>query len=355
MVSGDAQALTEYRTELDALFDEILFGETNPYELSRWLEKGGGGLLLGAAPISRADGEIVGAVAVEMHPSLRVETSGAAAPLFGFASFVVVTALVGLPALTIALVVASLSGILVSRSLGRRLKPLEETAQEMAGGDLSLRIEDASTDEIGQVGQAFNQMAEQLEDSLYALEAEKEQVETLLQARRDLVANVSHDLRTLIASLSAHLERLAEHPERLDGYLPILNDEAGRVSGLITDLFELSRLDAHELKLDLTVLALTDVIGKVVGSYKPVAWEQRRIVLDARLPELLPSVQADVQRVEQVLVNLITNGLRFTPEGGIITVEAELLERQVEVHVRDTGIGIPAEDLPHIFERSYRG
>jgi signal transduction histidine kinase len=298
-----------------------------------------------------------------MYPSLRLETSGAAAPLVGFVGFVATTALIGLPALAVAFLIASISGVIVSRSLGRRLKPLEDTARRMAGGDLDLRIEDASPDEIGQVGQAFNRMAEQLANSLHALETEKEQVETLLKARRELVTNVSHDLRTPIASLSAHLETLAEHPDRLDDYLPILHDEMTRVSGLMDDLFELSQLDAHELTLDLGPVSLAQVVDKVVASYQAVAWEQRRIVLEADLPpppseapgQGLPPLQADVQRLEQILVNLITNGLRFTPKGGIVTVEAEALNGEVEVRVRDTGIGIPPEDLPHIFERSYKG
>jgi len=259
------------------------------------------------------------------------------------------------PALLLSALVALLSGILVSRTLRRRLAPLEQTALKMAGGDLSLRVADASPDEIGRVGQAFNQMAGQLQDSLQALEAEKAQVEALLRARRDLVANISHDLRTPIASLSAHLETLSEHPERLDVYLPILRDETDRVSGLIGDLFELSRLDARQLELDLAPVALRDVIGRVVTAYKGLAWEQRRIVLEACLPEALPPVWADVQRVEQVLVNLVTNALRFTPEGGIVTVEAKARPQAVEVRVSDTGIGIPREDLPHIFERTYRG
>jgi len=259
------------------------------------------------------------------------------------------------PALLLSAFVAAISGIIVSRSLGRRLSPLEQTAQKMADGDLSLRVDDISCDEIGRVGQAFNRMAGQLQDSLQALEAEKEQVEALLHARRDLVSNVSHDLRTPIASLAAHLETLSEHPERLDRYLPILSDETDRVSGLIGDLFELSRLDARELELDLVPVVLSEVIEKVVTTYKGLSWEQRRIVLEARLPGALPPVQADVQRVEQVLVNLIANGLRFTPEGGVVTIEAKACPHTVEVRVTDTGIGISTEDLPRIFERSYRG
>jgi signal transduction histidine kinase len=151
------------------------------------------------------------------------------------------------------------------------------------------------------------------------------------------------------------LETLSAHPERLEAYLPILREETDRVSGLIDDLFELSRLDACELALDLSPVLLCDVIERVVTTYRRFAWAQRRIVLEARMPDALPTVQADAQRAEQVLVNLVANALRFTPEGGIVTIEAEARPRAVEVRVRDTGIGIPPEDLPHIFERSYRG
>jgi len=260
-----------------------------------------------------------------------------------------------LPPLLLTLAVATVSGLLMARYVARRLRPLEIAATRIADGDLTTRVADRSPDEIGSLGRALDLMAVRLAESLRAVRAEKDRVDALLAARRDLVVGVSHELRTPIATLSAHLETLAEHPGRLGEYLPILRDQTARTARLIDELFELSRIDAGEQKVDLAPVSLPQALETVVASLKRLAWKERRIALEVHLPGSLPAVHADARRLEQIVVNLVGNALRFTPEGGLITIEAAALGREVEVRVSDTGIGIPPHERPHVFDRFYRG
>jgi signal transduction histidine kinase len=342
--------------EWDGLMDMVLKGEENPYELSRMIHMDGESLLLGAAPIKQDGGSINGVILVEMHPAIDLGfDTRRYVPVFVFVAGFLATSSIGVPALLLAMFMAALSGAIVTRSFGRRLMELGNTARSISEGQLSLRVKDTSSDEIGEVGSAFNRMADQLGGLLETLDTEKAHVETLLRTRRELVANISHDLRTPIATIKVHLEDLAKQPERLDEYLPILRQETDRLSAMIKDLFELARLDSHSLEFDMGVVEVDSVIQKVVDNYNSIAWEQHKIILSASLADNLKPIWGDVQRVEQILVNLIINGLRFTPQGGLVTVEAHLQISEIIICVSDTGIGISPEHLPYIFERSYKG
>lgn len=222
-----------------------------------------------------------------------------------------------------------------------------------------------TTDEIGQLAARFNDMAARLARTMADLDAEKQHVENLLTAKQELVANVSHELQTPLASIRGHVESLltvtrvggvsdAELRADEQEYLEIIQDEIDTLSSLIDDLFELSRLEARELELALAPLSLAEVINKMVRGLQKLAWEQHKVSLNAQVPNDLPLVLADGQRLGQILTNLFHNALHFTPEGGVVMITAQVSSDCVEVSVRDTGVGILPEDLPHIFEWFYR-
>jgi len=235
------------------------------------------------------------------------------------------------------------------------LKELASVAQAITNGNLKHRAVVDRPDELGELAHQFNFMADQLQTTLDALQNERDRVAELAHAQQELVANVSHDLRTPLASLKAHIDSLESHPELLRKYLPILQDETTRLARMVDDLFALARLDAQELDVNLTDVELPSLIKKILTSFSDQAWNDHRLVFEIDLPEGLPVVRADPQRLEQVLINLLTNSLRYTPEGGIITVSSKQINGEwVEVRVTDTGIGIPPDDLPYVFDRFYQ-
>lgn len=179
----------------------------------------------------------------------------------------------------------------------------------------------------------------------------------LERMRTEFVANVSHELRTPLTALRGFTETLLEgadeDPQTRRHFLSIMRKEADRLTALIEDLLDLSRLESGRLKVKLAEVALAELCADVVERLRPRA-EQGGISLHLELPADLPSVRGDRDRLAQVLVNLVDNGIKYTPRGGEVRVTAQPEESAVRVLVRDTGIGIPRADLSRVFERFYR-
>ncbi len=236
--------------------------------------------------------------------------------------------------------VAIVLGVAFSRSLAQPLSRLAAAARAIAANDLTQRVQPGGTAEVVEVGHAFNEMAASLE------KAE--------ELRRNLVADVAHELRTPLSVLQGNLSGL------LDGVFPLemaevarLYDETRLLSRLVDDLRELAQAEAGQLHLDLHPIDVADVVRSTVEAFSAIAAEQQ-VILTSKAPSDVPPARADRERLAQVLRNLLANALRHTPPGGAIRVTASSRPGWVEVNVSDTGEGIAAEDLPHVFDRFWR-
>jgi signal transduction histidine kinase len=217
---------------------------------------------------------------------------------------------------------------------------MAQAARRMETGDYSTRVHTPSRDEVGQLAEAFNTMSGELEG-----------VERL---RRDLVANVSHELKTPITAIRAHLENLLDGVEQPDPEtLQVMLAQSERLGRLVDQLLDLSRLESGDVPLDRSPVPIAPLVSQVLSEID-VARTDRGVAVTSEVPEDLPPALAARERVHQVLFNLVDNAVRYTPSGGAVTVSAHRHNGSVEIEVHDTGVGIPAEHLPRLFERFYR-
>jgi signal transduction histidine kinase len=256
---------------------------------------------------------------------------------------------------------SALFSYLVARRTTQRLERLTEATSALRRGDYDARVEVVGEDEVAQLQADFNAMAEELEQTLHALETERDKVARLLEARRELVATVSHELRTPVATVRGYLDSLQEGweedapPTTLHHDLAIMEQEMTRLQALIEDLFTLARAEVQGLTLEVGETDVGEIVRRRVDAFAPLAWNRERVEVVAELPPELPPALADPGRLEQVLTNLLRNALRHTPPGGIVAVVARAEEESLCLEVCDTGEGIAPEELPHIWERFYRG
>lgn len=262
--------------------------------------------------------------------------------------------------LLLSLPFVALVSFVATRPLVERISTLMHATAELKDGNYAVRVPVESTDEVGRLQQNFNVMAGDLERARKSLEAERDTVATLLRSRRELVASVSHELRTPVATIRGYLESAQAHwddtpPATLRDDLGILEREVIRLQWLIEDLFALSRAETRALELHCAPVASGAVARRVVETVAPLAWQTARVEVTAHVATDLPLAVADHVRLQQVLRNLLHNAVRHTQPGGIVAVTAHEEPDAIVLAVSDTGEGIPADELAHVWERFYRG
>jgi signal transduction histidine kinase len=242
-------------------------------------------------------------------------------------------------------------GYFITRSMTDRLRTLSEGAERIARGDLSTRVEVQGRDEISRLTQSFNAMAKDLQ----AVDEEKAKLEL---TRRNLVAWVSHDLRTPLASMRLMLEALVDNivpdEETQKRYLDNTLNEIHNLDQLIDSLFELAQLDIKDIQLDYMTFSLSELLSDIVSSAS-AKLERKQISLNCTIHPEADIVTAAPDKIQRVLMNLLDNAIKYTPSGQSIAVRTSPTPEGTQVIVTNTGITIPPEQLPKLFESFYRG
>ena len=286
-----------------------------------------------AVPLNNADGQVIGQLLVE----------GGMGGQGGLNSAQLLTRLTrsSLIGALIGTGLALLTALLLSYQLLKPVNQLTHAAASMAKGDLSQRVEAGEGDELSTLGRAFNQMAASLQ------RAEGN--------RRVMTADVAHELRTPIAVQRAHLEALQDgvYPLTAENLQPVL-DQTEMLALLVDDLRTLALADAGELTLERRLVDMAELVESLLERFRPEADNHQVMLRFDRLDGSAAKVHVDAKRIEQVLNNLMSNALRYTPAGGEIVLKLGRQDKFVSLRVADSGPGVPESALEHVFERFYR-
>ncbi len=265
---------------------------------------------------------------------------------------------------------ALLASLFVARRVVRPLEMLRKGVERIGGGDMSLRLDVKTGDEIELLAEEFNRMTENLRQAYTGLEqkvAERtqelaianERLKELDRLKSDFVSNVSHELRTPLTAIKGSVDLLLREiagplNEKQAHYLARLRSNTQHLTGLINDLLDLSKIEAGKTDFRVTRVSLGGLVHEVVETLRPIAGE-KLIALEATTPEPSILVWADRDKVTQVLMNLIGNAIKFTPAQGRVTVSAARNGKEwIQVCVNDTGPGVPAEESQKIFDKFYQ-
>jgi signal transduction histidine kinase len=292
---------------------------------------------------------LVAVLALRLLPSLRLQLAGLAALsvclplasvlLSGWVAFHMGDDVKILAVSAASATVAVVAGLVLARSIVGSVERVRDASARLAGGDLTVRAPESGPAEVADLASSFNEMAASLEQ--------------LFDARRELVAWASHDLRTPLANMQAMLEALEDGLVEPEATLPVLREQVTLLSSLVDDLFELARIDAGALTLELRELPIEPIVSSSLRGVEAEA-RLRGVQLAASVAGGARARFAPVE-IERVLMNLLTNALRHTPSDGAVAVRVESLAHELQVAVEDTGEGLDAEARKRMFERFWRG
>ena len=253
--------------------------------------------------------------------------------------------------LIFATVIAMSFSLMAFSKTVKGLQAINLTSQMIANGDLSRRVQVMGYDEVAQLGIAFNNMAERLDIS--AQERAKAE-----QLRNDLIAWVSHDLRTPLTSIRVMVEALNDEmvtdPQEIKRYYRMMTNDIMGLNNLINDLFELAQINAGSVEMAMEVVSLADLLSDTMQSFQSLAKAQK-VTLIGKIAGELGDVRLNPSKIGRLMANLIGNALKYTPTDGSITISAYQTADEAIISVSDTGTGFNTADLPHVFEKFYRG
>jgi signal transduction histidine kinase len=248
-------------------------------------------------------------------------------------------------------VITGFFSLLVARSVSSRLQPIRESIGSLASGDLGTRISLSGEDELSALASDINTLARKLQ-------AADEQRTALDRERRELTAAISHDLRTPLASLRAMVEALddgvVDDAEGVSRYYGTMRREIDRLSRMIDDLFELAQIDAGALRLNRASVDIREIAADVADAMQVQA-KRSEILITVECRDKVAPLSVDGARIERALANLVRNAIEHTPRGGHVDVLVAQRNGLVELSVSDDGPGIAPQDLPHVWDRFYRG
>lgn len=322
---------------MDELIQEIKANSGKPWSKTYYHPYYEENMLIVAVPLERADGIISGTVMINAPIE---EINGFLQHIYYYMG------LAGLAAILFAVLLAAY----MARGIVRPLRAMQETAAAMACGDYGRRVTVSARDEVGDLGQSLNSLAQDLNEYV-------RQMERTDQMRRDFVANVSHELRTPLTIMHGYNQALQDgtvtDAEKVKKYHRVMGDEIVRLEKLIADLLDLSQLQANGIALEIEEVSLVEVVDNVITLLKQKS-EEKGVILMARTEPGVPPIQGDGDRLTQLVLILLDNALKFSPSGSQVTACLKVEDGAEVLIIKDTGSGISPEDLPYVWERFYK-